>query len=540
MRLRSSLYSLLAGLLLLVPAASLVAQPVLIAQEATDTALLQGVLEQGQQLESERRWSEALLHYEHALREHPHAENLAARMDEVRLRLDIARRYSDRGFVSGLRTMQERDALNLLSEVLLKIQSHFVQQVDWKQLCRRGGDSLLAALDEPGFTAANGLTLAPDQLQLFREQLRDQLQRARIQDRRDAYNAIAYWARLAERQLGIPRSAAILEFSAGSVVALDEYSALLTGTQLDELYSQIEGNFVGLGVELKAEQQALTIVHVIPGGPAAEAGVQPRDRILAIDGQQVSQFPGDQAADLLKGAEGSHVELTIASPDGAKRQLTAVRRRVDVPSVDRVRMLDNEVGYLRLVSFQKTTSRDVDAALWQLHRQGMRVLVIDLRGNPGGLLSAAVEVADKFLAQGAIVSTRGRSEAEDYDYRAHAVGTWSLPLILLIDSDSASASEIFAGAIRDQRRGVLVGQRSYGKGSVQGIFPLQSATAGVRLTTAKFYSPSGQPISRQGVPPDVVVRAAARPAADGQRVAQEEDPVMQAGLQMARQQMSQR
>ena len=136
----------------------------------------------------------------------------------------------------------------------------------------------------------------------------------------------------------------------------------------------------------------------------------------------------------------------------------------------------------------------------------MRSLVLDLRGNPGGLLTASVEVADKFIADGAIVSTRGRSEQENFNYRAHRPGTWRVPLVVLIDGDSASASEIFAGAINDSHRGTIVGSRSYGKGSVQGIFPLGYAGAGARLTTAKFYSPMGHPISNVGVTPDIDAR----------------------------------
>src|SRR6202008_2306840 len=130
------------------------------------------------------------------------------------------------------------------------------------------------------------------------------------------------------------------------------------------------------------------------------------------------------------------------------------------------------VGYLRLTCFQKTTSRDLDAALWRLHREGMKSLIVDLRGNPGGLLNISVDVVDKFVNEGVIVSTRGRNAQEDYSYTAQPPGTWQVPLTVLIDGDSASASEIFAGAIRDHHRGTLVGTRSYGKGSVQGIFPL--------------------------------------------------------------------
>jgi carboxyl-terminal processing protease len=237
------------------------------------------------------------------------------------------------------------------------------------------------------------------------------------------------------------------------------------------------------------------------------------------------------------------VELTTMTPAGVVRRLRVRREHVEVPSVDDVKIIDPDfgVGYMKLTCFQKTTSRDLDAALWKLHREGMKSLVIDLRGNPGGLLTSSVEVADKFVDEGIIVSTRGRSTLEDYNYTAHKAGTWRVPLVVLIDGESASASEIFAGAIRDHRRGELVGQRSYGKGSVQGIFPLTLANSGVRLTTAKFYSPSGHPISNVGVKPDMEVREAAKPIA-GQlaSLGGPDDAVLNAGVEAARRKMAKR
>jgi carboxyl-terminal processing protease len=165
----------------------------------------------------------------------------------------------------------------------------------------------------------------------------------------------------------------------------------------------------------------------------------------------------------------------------------------------------------------------------------MKSLLVDVRGNPGGLLPAAVEVADKFVTAGTIVSTRGRNSHEDFDYQAHAFGTWQVPLVVLIDGDTASASEIFAGAIHDLRRGTVVGQRSYGKGSVQGIFALNSSKVGVRLTTAKFYSPGGHAIAHNGVYPDVVVRTTKKPVTAGlDQTAASEDPTLTAALQVAR------
>jgi carboxyl-terminal processing protease len=216
---------------------------------------------------------------------------------------------------------------------------------------------------------------------------------------------------------------------------------------------------------------------------------------------------------MLTGAEGSTVRVTVATPGQQPREVMVRRASVDVPSLEGARILTPEeaqgaagVAYVKIPAFQKTTSADLEQALWDLHRKGMRSLIIDLRGNPGGLLTAAVEVADKFIADGGIVSTRGRSEQENFSYRAHRPGTWRVPLVVMIDGDSASASEIFAGAIKDSGRGKIVGMRSYGKGSVQGIFPLGKTGAGARLTTAKFYSPLDHPIANVGVTPDVDVK----------------------------------
>ena len=194
------------------------------------------------------------------------------------------------------------------------------------------------------------------------------------------------------------------------------------------------------------------------------------------------------------------------------------------------------VGYFRLSQFQKTTPRDMDTALWKLHREGMKSLVIDERGNPGGELLAAVDVADRFIERGIIVSTRGRNTQEDRTYSAHEQqGKWRMPLVVIVDQDSASAAEIFAGAIRDHGRGKIVGVRSFGKGSVQMIIPLDESNAGVKLTTAKFYSPSGRPVSGVGVTPDHVVapvQMVAKPI-DGKLPAAE-DAMLATALQEAR------
>lgn len=500
------------------------------------------VLQQGEILERAHRWGEALAFYEEAVRNHPQRDELRGRLTAARTHLEVARRYADQSYLASLERLDEQQALELYSEVLLKIDTYHVADPGWKQLVWRGVNYLEIATSEPALAKRYPRPVALGATRNYRSELQTRVNFDGIQTRTQAVDAVAAAAQLASKYYAVPSQAAILEFTCAAVASLDQYSAYLTGSQLDEVFSQIEGNFVGLGIELKSEADSLLIVNVIPGGPAEAAGMRANDRIIEVDGNSTHTVSPDTAADMLKGPEFSYVNVVLQAPDNTTRQLRIQRRLVDVPSVQDARIIDSELGvaYFKLNSFQKTTSRDVDAALWALHRQGMRSLVIDLRGNPGGLLNAAVEVADKFLPAGTIVSTRGRSTREDFDYQAQEVGTWQVPLVVLIDGDSASASEILAGAIHDHHRGTIVGQRSYGKGSVQGIFPLSRYKAGIRLTTSKFYSPSGQAISDHGVTPDVAVslaktRTTARVTETGEIPGTAAtDATLQAGLDAAR------
>lgn len=509
---------------------------------APEGQVVDTLLERGAGLEAGRRWGEALTLYEEALRDYPGDARLEERFHNSRIRYDLARRYSDSSFNQSLGALSEADALNLYHEVLLKVQSHYVDQPEWAALVAAGTECLDLALEDELFVARNLARRSPEQIAHWRSELHQHLSRLRISNRNEARDAVRLAAGLAQQRLGLASTAVVMEYVCGATNSLDDYSTYLTGAQLNEVYSQIDGNFVGLGIELKAADGALAIVKVIPGSPAEQGGILAGDRIVAVDGRTTSELNTDQAADLLQGPEGSLVEVSVITPGRSPRRLRLKRRQVDVPSVDDVRMLDTDqgIGYLKLICFQKTTTRDLDAALWRLHRQGMRSLVMDLRGNPGGLLTSSVEVADKFVDEGTIVSTRGRNPHEDYSYSAHRAGTWRVPLVVLIDGDSASASEIFAGAIRDHRRGTIVGTRSYGKGSVQGIFPLNFAGAGIRLTTAKFYSPLGRPYSRVGVDPDVLVQETLKPVATAATpdlsVDQltTSDPVLDRALQVAR------
>jgi carboxyl-terminal processing protease len=493
-------------------------------------------------LEREGRWSDVVSICETAARKGSLDPVLQQRYDLAKIHCDIAKRHGETAFRSQLARLSEADARRVYAEVMSRIASHHVESPDFSRLVSRGLRAMDVAIDDPLFVSLHARQATPEGRAAYREQIARLIGGRAIASQVDAESAAAWAGHIAEATIGIPAAVTVLEMTAAAMGGLDEYSAFLTTGQLDDLYSQIEGNFVGLGVELKAASDGLLVVHVIPGSPAERSGLRGGDHLVGVGGRPIGGMHVDEAAQLLQGPAGSLVTLAVLRGQGPARAVTVRREHVEVPSVEDVRILDTSAGvaHVKISSFQKTTAADLEAALRRLDAAGMRSLVIDLRGNPGGLLSAAVDVADLFLERGLVVATRGRSPEEDFNYTASRSGTWRMPLVVVIDGDSASSSEIFAGAIRDHARGTIVGSRSYGKGSIQGIFPLEVAGVGMRLTTAKFFSPNGHPYSGVGVEPHLVVRSAARPVGDvggqsgGQTVSPAEDLSLGTAVEVAR------
>ena len=488
----------------------------------------------GKELEREGRWGEALSHYQQALKFIPDDPQIKTRRSIARIHFDLGRRYSDSNYVQSLSSLQATQSLNLYAEVLHKVQSYYVDEPNWDNILRHGLASMEIALTNPTFLNTNLPGIEQQRVQDAIDRMNSVLTRQSAKNRQDVYTIASNVCSTIQRDIGLPIQTSMIEFVSGAIIALDPYSSFMTSSQYGETMSQIEGNFVGLGVELRTEPNALHIVGVIAGGPASQAGVQSGDFIIGVNQRTVEQMGSEKAADALRGPEGSFISLTIQTAAGDTKSVRMQRKRVEIPSVENVRFVDSDhgIGYIQLTNFQKTTVRDFDAALWKLQREGMNCLIVDVRGNPGGLLNSAVEISNRFVSGGVIVSTRGRNSMENYVHRAHPAGTWSVPLIVLVDENSASASEIFAATIRDHERGVVVGKQTYGKGSVQGIFPLDVGGGGVRLTTAKFYSPNNTAISQRGVVPHITVQTTAKPTATGQ-VNPEEDDILRAGIQAA-------
>ncbi len=462
---------------------------------------------QGIQLEQSHDWVGAIQHYESAVREFPQSSELRKRLLISRLHYDVVRRNNDSAIENLLKRVSQSQALDLYSEVVARLETSYVDSIDLKEVIRGGTAYFEVALTEPDFIDTYVPGRSRKDIERFRTSIHKLTLTQRIGNRFEARNVVAQAAQAASQQLGIQPTTTVMQFVFGAVGLLDPYSSFLSSSELNEVESQIEGNFVGLGIALQPHEVPLRILNVIPGGPAKEAGLRQGDAIVEIGPVKCEDVGSERAADMLRGPENSRVRLLVARTDSSRREFNIVRRRIEVPSVEDVEILDPATGvaYLRISSFQKTTINELDRALWDLNRQGMKSLIIDLRGNPGGWLDASIAVADRFIAKGRIVSTRGKNGIENQNYMATTPGTWNVPLTVLIDKESASASEILAGAIRDNRRGDLIGQTTYGKGSVQGLFHTRALASGVRLTVSKFYSPSGTAISERGVKPTLAV-----------------------------------
>jgi len=316
----------------------------------------------------------------------------------------------------------------------------------------------------------------------------------------------------------------------GVLASLDPHSVFMPPDIYAEMKKDSAGEFGGVGIEVTEREGAVTVVAPIPGTPAERAGIQPHDRIVRIDGESTKDMSVLDAARRMRGVPGTTVVLTLErDPADPRLEVRIVRARIRIVPVES-RLLGEGQGYVRIKSFQKDTARAVTSHLDRLEREAgaaLTGLVLDLRNNPGGLLDQAVKVADEFLEEGGIVSTRGRSRQHSEGYEARPGGRSRVPLVVLVNEGSASASEIVAGALQDHRRALVVGSRTFGKGSVQTVVDLPDG-AGLKLTVARYYTPLDRSIHGTGIQPDVEVAEA--PAPEGARA---EGPPAEAAVDLA-------
>jgi carboxyl-terminal processing protease len=296
----------------------------------------------------------------------------------------------------------------------------------------------------------------------------------------------------------------------GMLSSLDPHSAYLDTKDFADLQNATTGEFGGVGLEVGLEDGALKVISPIDDTPAAKAGLQSGDYIIKIDGQAVKGLGLNDAIGLMRGKPGSKIKLTVVRPGQDPKDVTLVRAKIETSSV-RSRTLEDGYVMVRISQFQNHTGRDLNRELDKLkaaNKTGIRGLVLDLRNNPGGVLNGAVEVADTFLDDGLVVYTLGRvSDSNQKYYASPGQALPGVPVVVLVNGGTASASEIVSGALQDHKRAVIVGTLTFGKGSVQSVLPL-SADKGIKLTTARYYTPSGRSIQAEGIKPDIVVEPA--------------------------------
>ena len=292
----------------------------------------------------------------------------------------------------------------------------------------------------------------------------------------------------------------------GLLQSLDPYSSYMSPEILEEMQTETSGEFGGLGIEVSMEAGVVKVISPIDDTPASKAGIKAGDYIVKINDTQVQGKSLSEAVDLMRGPVGSSIELTVRRR-GEKKALTfnITREIIEIQSV-KSELLEENIGYIRLTSFNENSSDQIEKQIKKLKKnKNLNSFILDLRNNPGGLLNQAIRISDFFLENGEIVSTKSRKKSDNRKWFAKKGDiTDGKTLLVLINYGSASASEIVAGALKDHKRAIVIGENSYGKGSVQSIIPLKNRGA-IRLTVAKYYLPSGKSISEVGVRPDIEV-----------------------------------
>jgi carboxyl-terminal processing protease len=427
-------------------------------------------------------------------------------------------------------------SLGMLREALQDANQFYVKPVEFREMLLGGIDAVSAVATTPGLErafpalqdeAANErlLTYLKDKRKSIAEASPESVGSRQLVDLLNGLRMIN------SQTIQLEEEVLVSEFADGALATLDPFSNMIWPSQLAEFTKGTQGEFVGVGIQIRSEDNGdLLVVSPLPDSPAYEAGIQPSDIITHINGKSAKGISDTQAVTAITGEPGTKVTLTIKSVDGTVEDHDLARRQINVTSVKGWKQLpggkwdyfvdpEEKIGYLRMTNFQKSTADELHAAIDEIKSQGSRAVILDLRYNPGGLLQSAVDVSDAFLGNAVVVSTRGDRPTEVVPSSVHRAKTdrndLSLPLVVLVNEYSASASEIVSGALKDHERAMIVGKRTFGKGSVQMLYRLRTARgmpeALLKLTTAHYYLPSGKNIHKDeldtewGVDPDVPV-----------------------------------
>jgi carboxyl-terminal processing protease len=480
-------------------------------QAAIDPIKFKALRQQAEFHEQQGEWDKACAIYESILRLDRNPE-IQARYQICLRRYWQVRRHSDFSYRKEVLSLDYGQSLRLYTMIRDTLLDNALdrKKADPGKLFQKGLEEFDNALGDPFFLQQYLPAVKPHEIRVFRNFLKKTwLSEAKL-TRSQALKQLRDVALAAQNVLQLNCNVVLMEFACGACYALDDYTLYLTPNQLRELCDSLRGEYAGVGLTFRVNDNKLVINEIIPYSPAGEVNNPPLakdDQVVSIDKKPSAQMTPETAQELLEGPVGGTVELEVYSPAMPMRIVTLRRRTMFVPSVS-YHMKNDRVGYLHVACFQDTTVQEIEDALAALAKADMKALILDIRSNGGGLFEAAIDVARRFLATGIIASTQNSDPKFSTVFHARNPHALTLPLVVLIDGDTASAAEVLAGALKDNKRGRLVGQTTFGKGCTQCILKLPAApggvpTGGMRLTVARFFSPEGLPYTGRGVVPHV-------------------------------------
>jgi carboxyl-terminal processing protease len=467
----------------------------------------QPLLKKAQDLESKRQWRPACAVWESGLSKNPTSVECREGLHRCLRHVLQERRHREQSFKDAIVGLKKSgQVLEVYVQVLRILQTYYIEtdRTDSTRLFEQGLLEMRYALDDEAFQKEYLADAKPQEVAAFRARLVE-WDSKEVTDNESARDQLRKAAKLAQEAVRLPLAVVAFEFVCGACHSLDEYTAYLTPAQVGEMQALMKGKFAGVGIEVALVDQKLVVGKIHPDSPAARS-CRVGDRIVRVGGQPVDPEALGEVRERLRGEPGSFVEVEVQTGDGmATRSLKLERQPYVMPSVEFERELSDDVGYVRVLSFTETTVQELKDAVLRLQAAGMKALILDLRGNPGGLFKSSVQTAEMFLTEGLIVHTQSRRKEFNETHRSHNPNALTLPLVLLIDGETASSAEVLAGALKENERARLVGQPTFGKGTIQFLVPLKIISSGVRITVARFLSPSGEPYNGRGVTPHVIV-----------------------------------